>query len=227
MRRMLTIAIPMVLGVGVVAAAFNEPEQELAANQRGKVTETTAPAVIEAPAETTTTTLAPETTTTTIAPETTTTTVKPTTTTTQRRQPVRVVAPKPKPKPKPTTTTAPPPPPTTTTAPQPTVIDCGTGTATIRAGSTFDNGKHRLTVTVVNEATKDIEIDAITVEATYSGVKRVFRPNVAGRRVFAAPGDTTLEVEVFASDEAPEGNTAISVTEFRFHTAGIPECTSQ
>lgn len=213
MRRLLTLAIPIILGVGMLAAAFNSPEGQQQAVQRrqgGVTTESTLPAVIEEPvAETTTTTAAP-------APETTTTTAAPTTTTTAKRV---VAAPAPRPTPTTTTTVAPPP----AQSAAPSYIDCGTGSATAQASFSDASGMSQVSARVVNEATKAIELDSLVVRVVYrfSGEK-LFTLNVAGRRIEA--GDQT----VFSIPESASGEHIddFGIADFRFHTAGLPECAS-
>lgn len=220
MRRLLTLAIPIILGVGMLAAALNSPEgQQQAAPRRqgGVTTESTLPAVIEEPvAETTTTTAAP-------APETTTTTAAPTTTTTVRRP-----APAPRPAPTTTTTVAAPPQPAQSAAPS--TIDCGTGSASAQAKMRFDQAaqKHLIDAEVVNGTTKAIELDRLVVQAVYNGVKKTFDVDVSGRRVEPAPGPNrvVLSIPESASDVAPDPNSLV-IAEFRFHTAGLPECASR
>src|SRR5438094_5198403 len=108
MRKLLTLAIPIVLGVGLLTAALNNPDDGHQASRRqgGVAAENALPAVIEespvatasSESSTTTTTVAlaaPETTTTTAAPvpvpapapSTTSTTSKPTPTTAKPKAP--------------------------------------------------------------------------------------------------------------------------------------------
>jgi cytoskeletal protein RodZ len=226
MRKLLTLAIPMLLGVGLLTAVIHKDPQNGEQSKRlqaGFAQTRSQPAVVEeAAAPTTATTAAPETTTTTAAPApTTTTTLAIVTTTTARR----VVTPVTAPRPRPTTST------TfqqTQAAAEPTIIDCGTGSANAKANlANLGGGRHGLTATVINESTKDIELDSLVVTADYgaAGGKKQFTVAVSGKIVQARPG----QAEVTFSIPESEGNAAPSnfvISDFRFHTAGIPECTS-
>jgi len=224
MRKLLTLAIPMLLGVGLLTAAIHsDPQKDDSKRLQAGVedTRTTQPAVVgeAAAAPTTTTTAAPETTTTTAAPApTTTTTLAKVTTTTARR-----VTPVTSPRPRPTATTQPP---QQQAAAEPTIIDCGTGSANAKANLVnLGGGRYGLTATVVNESTKNIELDSLVVTADYATGKKQFSVAVAGKVVEAQPGQSTM---TFAIPES-EGTAAPSnfvISDFRFHTAGLPECTS-
>jgi hypothetical protein len=227
MRKLLTLAIPMLLGVGLLTAAIHsDPQKDDSKRLQAGVTDTTRsqPAVVGevAAAPTTTTTAAPETTTTTAAPApTTTTTLAPVTTTTARRTFTPVTS---APRPRPTTTTAPP---VQQAAAQPQIIDCGTGSASAKANLVnLGSGRYGLTATVVNESTKAIELDSLVVTADYGAAgKKQFSVAVSGKRVDARPGPA----EVTFSIPESEGSAAPSnfvISDFRFHTAGLPECTS-
>jgi hypothetical protein len=180
------------------------------------------PAVIEEAAapETTTTTAIPRTTTTTAAP-TTTTTAAPTTTTTRPKSTTSTAA-----RARVTTTTTAPAQ-TQAASPQPQVIDCGTGSASAKANLIHPSGSaYGLTATVVNESTKPIELDSLVVTADYGAAgRKQFTVQVAGRQVDARPG----QAEVTFSIPESNGNTAPTnfvISDFKFHTAGLPECTS-
>jgi hypothetical protein len=225
MRKLLTLAIPMLLGVGLLTAAIHgdSPKSEQSKRSQGGVAAAPSlPAVIEeaaAPA-TTTTTAAPETTTTTAAPVTT-TTLAPATTTTARK----AITPVTMPRPRPTTTTAPAQ--TEAAAQQPAFVDCGTGSASSKANLvTLGAGRYGLTASVLNESTKAIELDGLVVTADYGAAgKKQFTVSVTGRRIEARPGPA----EVTFSIPESEGSSAPSnfvISDFRFHTAGLPECTS-
>ena len=216
MRKLLTLAIPMLLGVGLLTAAIHtdSPKER---SQGGVAAASSQPAVIEeAAAPTTTTTAAPETTTTTAAPApTTTTTLAPVTTTTARK----AVTPVTMPRPRPTTTTAPV---QTQAAAQPAVIDCGTGSA--NAKGTF--GGTSVGAYVLNDSTKAIELDTLVVTVTYQKAgKKQYSFNVAGQRVGARPDPNEA---TFSMPSDVTGDTMIDlvISDFRFHTAGLPECAS-
>jgi len=229
MRKLLTLAIPLLLGVGVLTAAVHSDPQNGGQSKRlqaGVAATRSLPAVIEeaagaTPPATTPVAAAPETTTTTVAP-TTTTTAAPATTTTTR--------------PKATTpTTARPRPTTTTTAPaqtqaaseQPQVIDCGTGTASAKANLVHPaSNTYALTATVVNESTKAIELDSLVVTADYGAAgKKQFTVAVAGRRIDARPGQAEVTFDIPESQGATAPINFV-ISDFQFHTAGLPECTS-
>ena len=215
MRKLLTLAIPMLLGVGLLTAAVHSdsPKER---SQGGVASAPSQPAVIEeaAAAPTTTTTAAPETTTTTAAP-TTTTTLAPVTTTTARK----AVTPVTMPKPRPTTTTAPV---QTQAAQQPAVIDCGTGSA--NAKGTF--GGTSVGAYVLNDSTKAIELDNLVVTVTYQKAgKKQYTFNVAGQRVGARP-DPNEATFSMPSDVTGDTMVDLVISDFRFHTAGLPECAS-
>jgi hypothetical protein len=226
MRKLLTLAIPLLLGVGILTALVSNPESghQTKQSQAGVAATRSLPAVIEQAAATPPATVpaaAPATTTTTVAP-TTTTTAAPTTTTTA--------------KPKSTTpTTARPHPTTTTTAPQqtqaaspqPQVIDCGTGTASAKANLVHTaSNTYALTATVVNESTKSIELDSLVVTADYGAAgKKQFTVQVAGRQIDARPGQAEVTFDIPES-QGPTPPVNFVISDFRFHTAGLPECTS-
>jgi cytoskeletal protein RodZ len=227
MRKLLTYAIPMLLGVGLLTAAVHSDPQNGGQTklQSGVAAPASQPAVIEEAAPPTTVTTAPvETTTTTAAPATTTTLprVAPTTVTTARRAVTPVTA---APRPRPTTTTAPAP--TQAAAPEPQVIDCGTGSANAKANLVnLGGGRYGLTATVINESTKAIELDELVVTADYGAAgKKQFTVAVSGRRVEARPGpaEATFSIPESEGSSAP---VSFVISDFRFHTAGLPECTS-
>ena len=228
MRKLLTLAIPMLLGVGLLTAAIHSDsskDEQSKRLQAGVAATRSQPAVIEeaAAAPTTTTTAAPPTTTTTAAPAPTTTTrLAPVTTTTARRVFTPVTS-APRPRPTTSTTMAQ----TQAAAPEPQMIDCGTGSASAKANLVNLGGnRHGLTATVVNESTKAIELDSLVVTADYGAAgKKQFNVAVSGRQVEARPG----QAEVTFSIPESEGNgapTNFVISDFRFHTAGLPECTS-
>jgi len=229
MRKILTLAIPLLLGVGVLTAAIHSDPKNGGQSQRlqaGVAATRSLPAVIEeaaAPA-TTATTAAPAPTTTTAAAPTTTTTAAPATTTTTAKQ--RSTTPTTA-RPRPTPTTAPTQSQAAAPPPEPQVIDCGTGTASSRANLVHPaSSSYGLTATVVNESTKSIELDSLVVTADYGAAgKKQFTVQVAGRQVDAQPGQTevTFSIPESNSTTAP---TNFVISDFKFHTAGLPECTS-
>jgi hypothetical protein len=215
MRKLLTYAIPVILGVGLLAALVNNPSEDgqlSASRQPGSVTEDPfgLPAVIEEP--TTSTTTAP------VAVEVTTTTTAYVTPTTAAR-PVytpKPAAPKPAPKPAPTP------------QPQPPAYDCGTGSAQAKVTLIdVDPGigtMYRLVATATSSASKTVELDKLVVQAMYGGVNKTFTANVAGRKI--EPG-TSISIEIPESDSASAPSNSPQITEFVFHTAGLPQCSSQ
>ncbi|HET9772542.1 MAG TPA: hypothetical protein VFS16_16730 [Acidimicrobiia bacterium] len=229
MRKLLTYAIPMLLGVGLLTAAVHSDPQngEQTKLQSGVAAPASQPAVIEEAAPpappTTVTTAAPvETTTTTAAPVTTTTMrVAPTTVTTARKTVTPVTAPRPRPT---TTTTMAQ---TQAAAPEPQVIDCGTGSANSKANLVnLGGGRYGLTATVVNESTKAIELDTLVGTADYGAAgKKQFTVAVSGRRIEARPGPSEVTFSIPES-EGTSAPTNFVISDFRFHTAGLPECTS-
>jgi len=230
MRKLLTLAIPLLLGVGVLTALVHSDPQSgvhSTQSQSGVAAITKSlPAVIEeaAPATSPATSpvaATPETTATTVAP-TTTTTAAPTTTTTAKKATTPTTA---RPRVSPTTTQ--PPAQTQAAAPQPAVIDCGTGTASAKANLTHPaSGTYALTATVVNESTKAIELDSLVVTADYGAAgKKQFTVAVAGKTVDARPGQAEVTFSIPES-EGSQAPTNFVISDFRFHTAGIPECTS-
>lgn len=225
MRRVLMYAIPIVMAAGLLAAVANSPEdegQDVASGgdnpsleQGGKVTGTTLPAVIETPDTTAPTTAppAPETTTTTAAPP-----PPPTTVTTAAR---------PRPASSPPRRTTPP----TTAAPvqpvvqQPEPVDCGTGSASARTRLVNDGSGYKLVATVINESTKAIQLDSLAVRATYADGSRDYNVNVGGRVVEPRPGQAEMDFEIPESAGAG-APTDFHIAEFKFHTAGLPQCAS-
>ncbi|HEV8623221.1 MAG TPA: hypothetical protein VG034_02080, partial [Acidimicrobiia bacterium] len=159
MRKLLTLAIPMLLGVGLLTAAIHSDPQQNEQSKRLQAgvadTRSQTAVVGEAAAAPTTTTTAAPTTTTTAAPAIVTpTTQAPVTTTTARRTFTPVTS---APRPRPTPTTAPPQ--QQAAAPQPQIIDCGTGSASAKANLVnLGSGRYGLSATVVNESTKTIEL---------------------------------------------------------------------
>ena len=226
MRKLLTIAIPLLLGVGVLTALVHSDPQTTTRQSGVAAITKSLPAVIEeaAPATSPVTTpvaAAPETTTT-LAPTTTTTAAPTTTTTAKPKSTTPTTAHQ-----RATTTTTQPPAQTQSAAPQPAVIDCGTGTASAKANLTHpSSGVYALTATVLNESTKAIELDSLVVTADYGAAgKKQFVVQVAGRQIDARPG----QAEVTFNIPESQGGTAPAnfvISDFRFHTAGLPECTS-
>ena len=223
MRRMLMYAIPIVLAVGLMAAVANNPEdgRQVAApdlEQEGEVTDTTVPAVIESPPVTVPVTSPPapvveETTTTTTAPA-----PAPTPTTMARPRP----ASSPRPASTPPATSAPAPPPVVV---QPEQVDCGTGSASARARLVNEAGTYKLVATVLNESTKDVQLDSLVVKAVYAGTTRTYEVNVGGRIVEARPGQAEMSFDIPES-AGPGAPSTFEISEFRFHTAGFPQCAS-
>jgi hypothetical protein len=217
MRKLLTLAIPMLLGVGLLTAAVHSDPQKSDRSQGGFASAPSQPAVIEeAAAPTTTTTAAPETTTTTAAP-TTTTTLAPVTTTTAKRAITPVTSPRP---PRATTTTAPAQ--TQAASPQAAVIDCGTGSA--NAKGTF--GGTNVGAYVINDSTKAIELDSLVVTVTYQKAgQKQYRFDVSNYRVGARP-ETNEATFSMPSDVTGDTMVDLKISDFKFHTAGLPECAS-
>jgi len=226
MRKLLTLAIPLLLGVGLLTAAVHsDPQQneQSKRSQAGVAAPSQQPAVVgEAAAAPTTTTTAPAIVTPTTMAPVTTTTMAPVTTTTARRTFAPVTS---TPRPRPTPTTAPPQ--TQAAAPQPQIIDCGTGSASAKANLVnLGGGRYGLSATVVNESTKTIELDSLVVTADYGAAgKKQFTVAVSGKQVEARPGqaEVTFSIPESEGDRAP---TNFVISDFRFHTAGLPECTS-
>ena len=229
MRKLLTIAIPLLLGVGVLTAlVHSDPQTGVTTRQQSGVAAITKslPAVIEeaapaTPPATTPVAAQPETTTT-LAP-TTTTTAAPTTTTTRPKATTPTTAPRPRP----TTTTTQAPAQNQAASEQPAVIDCGTGTASAKANLTHPAANtYALTATVVNESTKAIELDSLVVTADYGAAgKKQFVVQVSGRRIDARPGqaEVTFDIPESQGSSVPAN---FVISDFKFHTAGLPECTS-
>ena len=222
MRKLLTLAIPMLLGVGLLTAAIHgdPPSKQSKRLQAGVADTRSQTAVVgEAAAAPTTTTTAAPTTTTTAAPVTT-TTLAPVTTTTARR----AVTPVTQPRPRPTPTTAPQ---QQAAAAEPTIIDCGTGSANAKANLVnLGQGRYGLTATVINESTKAIELDSLVVTADYGAAgKKQYTVAVAGKTVEARPGQAEVTFQIPES-EGTQSPSNFVISDFRFHTAGIPECTS-
>jgi hypothetical protein len=214
-------AIPIVMAVGLLAAVANSPEdgQKLAApdlEQGGEVTGTTLPAVIESPPVTVpVTSPAPAP----VVETTTTTAPAPTPTTMARPRPAAA----PRPVSTPPTTAAPVPPPVVQ---QPEAVDCGTGSASARSRLVNDAGTYKLVATVINESTKDIQLDSLVVKATYASGQKTFDVNVGGRVIESRPGqfEMSFDIPESAGSAAPS---TFEIADFRFHTAGLPECSSQ
>jgi hypothetical protein len=224
MRKLLTLAIPMLLGVGLLTAAVHKDPQSDGQSKRlqsGVAKSSSQPAVVEeAAAPTTATTAAPTTTTTAAPAPTTTTTLQIVTTTTAKR----AVTPVTSPRPRPTPTTAPP---QQQAASEPTIIDCGTGSANAKANLVnLGGGRYGLTATVVNESTKNIELDSLVVTADYGAAgKKQFVVQVAGKVVEARPGQAEVTFSIPESEGTGSPSNFV-ISDFRFHTAGLPECTS-
>ena len=235
MRKLLTLAIPLLLGVGILTAALHPQREESSSPRRqaGVATENALPAVIEE-SSTSTATLGP-TTSTTAAPSPAPAPLPvpvpvPSTTTSTAAKPMTTVTSKPpvtaKPKPAPTTTTvaAPAPPaPDSTDAAAPSTIDCGQGTASARAIYGGNKDAASLYAEVQNESNREIELDRLVVRATYpNGETKTYTLDVAGKRV--QPGDKlVLSIPESAPQGAPK---EFVISDFAFHTAGLPECAS-
>jgi hypothetical protein len=226
-------AIPIVMAVGLLAAVANNPEdgQKLAAGgetpdlqQGGEVTGTTLPAVIESPPVTVPVTAPPA-----VVETTTTTTMAPAPAPAPRPTPTTMARPKPKPaaapRPVQPAAQAPQPEPAPVVQ-QPEPIDCGTGSASARSRLVNDAGTYRLMATVLNESTKDIQLDSLVVKATYASGVKTFTVNVGGRVIEARPGQFEMSFDIPESAGAAAPST-FEISEFRFHTAGLPECSSQ
>lgn len=225
MRKLLTLSIPIVLGVGLMAALINDSDEpRLSAEQAGVINQPnqpSSPAVIEKPVVT------PETTTTTVAaapapePETTTTTVAPSTTTTTPKA-------KSAPAPRPTTTTTAPAPSPAPPAAAPVTIDCGTGTASAQASFSQMGTGYQLGAKVLNDSTKAIALDSLVVRAWYGSDPnpKTFTVNVAGKQVDARPNPNEADFSIPESASAMPP-TKFEIAEFQFHTAGLPECSSR
>ena len=226
MRKLLTIAIPLLLGVGVLTALVHSDPQTTTRQSGVAAITKSLPAVIEeaapaTPPATTPVAAAPETTTT-LAPTTTTTAAPTTTTTAKPKSTTPTTAHQ-----RATTTTTQAPAQTQSAAPQPAVIDCGTGTASAKANLTHPaSGVYALTATVVNESTKAIELDSLVVTADYGAAgKKQFVVQVAGHQVDARPGQAEVTFNIPESQGASVPTNFV-ISDFRFHTAGLPECTS-
>jgi hypothetical protein len=109
---------------------------------------------------------------------------------------------------------------------QPETVDCGTGSASARSRLVNDAGTYKLVATVVNESTKDIQLDSLVVKATYSSGQKTFAVNVGGRVIEPRPGqyEMSFDIPESAGSAAPS---TFEISEFRFHTAGLPQCSSQ
>jgi hypothetical protein len=130
---------------------------------------------------------------------------------------------KPKPAPATTTTLAPSPEPETTEAAAPSTIDCGQGTASARAIYGSNQEATSLYAEIQNESNREIELDRLAVKATYpNGGTKIYTIDVAGKRV--QPGEKlVLSIPESAPQGAPK---EFVISEFGFHTAGMPECAS-
>jgi hypothetical protein len=217
-------AIPIVMAVGLLAAVANNPEDQKLASpdlqQSGEVTTPTVPAVVESPPVTVpVTSPAPE-----PVVETTTTTMAPAPTPTTMARPKPAAAPRAsRPVYTPPATTAPAPEPVVV---QPEAVDCGTGSASAKARLVNEAGTYKLIATVLNESTKNIQLDTLMVKATYSGTVKTFEVNVGGRIVEARPGQAEMSFDIPES-AGPGAPSTFEISEFRFHTAGLPQCSSQ
>jgi hypothetical protein len=106
------------------------------------------------------------------------------------------------------------------------VIDCGTGSASAKANLIHTASGYGLTATVLNESTKAIELDSLVVTADYGAAgKKQFTVAIAGRRVDARPGQAEVTFSIPESEGASAPSNFV-ISDFRFHTAGLPECTS-
>jgi hypothetical protein len=228
MRKLLTLAIPIVLGVGLLTAALNNQGDGTQASRRqgGVAAENALPAVIEeSPSATATADTTPATEPAPAAPETTTTTAAPApSTTSTTAKPTATTAAKPK-APATTTTTMMIAASDTPADAPPSTIDCGTGSASARALLARSGTSYVISAKVNNESNRDIELDALVVRANYGGTIKQFTVPVSGKTLQAAPGTTemTFTIPESASDAPPA---SFEISEFRFHTAGLPECAS-
>ena len=79
---------------------------------------------------------------------------------------------------------------------------------------------------MINESTKTIELDSLVVTADYGAAgKKQFTAPVSGKLVEARPGqaEVTFSIPESEGDRSPSN---FVISDFRFHTAGLPECTS-
>jgi hypothetical protein len=84
-----------------------------------------------------------------------------------------------------------------------------------------------LSAKVTNKSNRDIELDSLIVRANYGGTNKVFTIPVSGKVVQAAPGTYEMIFSIPESaSNAPPTSFEIRQEDFRFHTAGLPECAS-
>jgi hypothetical protein len=101
-------------------------------------------------------------------------------------------------------------------------VDCGQGTAAARAVLSGTGDVFRLSARVDNEADRAIEIDSLVVRAVYPDGPQEFTVPTGmpveaktGRATFPAPGS-----------ESATRPSHFEIAQFKFHTAGQPECAS-
>jgi hypothetical protein len=109
----------------------------------------------------------------------------------------------------------------TTVAAEPT--DCGRGTAAARAVLSGTGELFRLSARVDNEADRAIEIDSLVVRAVYPDGTREFEAPTVGMQVEAETGRATFPAP---GSDSPVPPSRFEIAEFKFHTAGQPECAS-
>ena len=102
-------------------------------------------------------------------------------------------------------------------------IDCGRGTAAARAVLSGTADVFRLSARVDNEADRAIEIDSLVIRAVYPDGTREFTVSTAGLPVEARTGRATFPAS--GSDSATRPS-RFEIAQFKFHTAGRPECAS-
>ncbi len=101
--------------------------------------------------------------------------------------------------------------------------DCGRGTAAARAVLSGTGDVFKLSARIDNEADRAIEIDSLVVRAVYPDGTREFAAPTAGMRVEAETGRATFPAPGSESAVRPSH---FEIAQFKFHTAGRPECAS-
>jgi hypothetical protein len=102
--------------------------------------------------------------------------------------------------------------------------DCGQGSATARAVLDRTDSGYVLRVTVANDSNRTVELDRLVVRADTSDGVRTFDAAVEGQWISSGVPQREFAVPGSASVTPPA---RFAVTDFAFHTAGLPACVAR
>jgi hypothetical protein len=102
--------------------------------------------------------------------------------------------------------------------------DCGQGSATAQAVLDRTDTGYVLRVTVANDSNRTVELDRLVVGAVYPNGVRTFTTGATGHWISAGVAVTDFAIPDSVSTERP---VSFGVSEFAFHTAGLPGCAAR